>query len=265
MKLKRSMKIRKSEESSENLASRLNELYRTFKQAYQITTEENRDIDTHKCREILEETKNLTKDPLTNRPETLALLSYMLLKTSKIPAILGVSGIKRGLKYQDRTLWDKALIEVGLDYLNRSAEGNSVSVYHLKAAVLACHSLAKDSKSTDWKHILSLYERYLEFNKSAEIALERAEVISHLRGKRGEIKAIEEIIGGYALDMEHELYEKLGNLHSRLHQYKEALTCFEKAYGKTQSKADKPKLKKKMQYCKMRLNYKKKYTLELSF
>lgn len=265
MKLKRSMKVPKSEESSENLVPRLNKLYRAFNQAYQITTEENREIDTHKCSDIIEETRGLSVDPLTGRPETLALLSYMLLKTSKIPAILGVSGKKRELKYQDRTLWDKALVEEGLDYLNRSAEGNSVSVYHLKAAVSACHSLAKDNKSTDWKHILSLYERYLEFNKSAEIALERAEVISHLRGKRGEIKAIEDIISNYDLDTEHELYEKLGNLHSRLHQYKEALPCFEKAYSKAQSKTDKSKFKKKIEYCKMRLHYKKKYTLELSF
>ncbi len=268
MKLNRSRKSKKelkSEQSSENLATKLNNLYRTFNREYLVMQEEDREIDTEKCNEIIEKTRSLSRDPLTDKPETHALLSYMLLQYSRFPAMPGVSVKKRGLKYQDRKLWDKALMEEGLDYLNRSARGSSVSVYHLKAAVSACHSLAKDYKSTDWKHILSLYDRYLEFTNSAEIALERAQVISRLRGTRGEIKAIEEIINNYTLDTEHELYEKLGNLHSRLHDYKAALNCFEKASRQAQSKTDKSIYKKKIEYCKMRLYYKNKYTLELSF
>ncbi len=252
-------------EGSEALTCRLKKLYTAFNQAFQAAEEQDCEIDTQLCSEAIEETRSLCTDPLTNKPETLALLSYMLLKTSKIPAILGVIGKKRELKYQDRSLWDKALIEEGLEHLNKSAEGNTVSVYHLKAAVSACHSLAKDSKSTDWKHIVSLYDRYLSFNNSVEIALERAEVISSYKGARAEIKAIEEIIGNYTLNSKHHLYEKLGNLHSRLHEYKDALKYFEIASRQAQSKTDKSKFKKKIQYCKMRLDYKKKYTLELSF
>jgi len=251
--------------TSEALTSRLNKLYTAFDQAFRVRADEEREIDTQISREVMEETGGLTRSPLTDRPETLALLSYMFLEYSRVPAMLGVDVKKRGLKYQDRTLWDKTLVEHGLEYLNRSARGNSVSVYHIKAAVSACHALAKDYKSTDWKHILSLYDRYLEFNNSVEIALERARVISRFRGTHGEIKAIEEIMNSYTLDAKHELYEQLGNLHSRLHDYKAALRCFEKASGKARSKTDKSNYRKKIEYCKMRLYYKKKYALGLSF
>ena len=207
----------------------------------------------------------MAKDSATRKPETLALLSYMLLESSRFPAVLDASAKKRGLKYQDRALWDKTLLEEGLEYLKISAEGNNVSVYHLKAAVSACHSLSKDYKSTDWKHILSLYDRYLEFNDSLDIALERALVLSHLRGPRAEIKAIEEIINSGSPGTEDILYEKLGSLYSRFHDYNKALECYEKAYELAQSKTEKSKYLKKAEYCKMRLYYKKKYAHELSF
>ncbi len=268
MKLNRKRRSKgdlKPKESSEDIAVALSKLYSAFDQAFRAAKEQDCEIDTQICSETIEQTRSLSTDPLTNKPETLALLSYMLLEYSRVPAMIGVRGQKRELKYQDRALWDKAFIEEGLDYLNKSAEGNTVSVYHLKAAVSACHSLAKDHRSTDLKQILSLYEHYLEFNHSVEIALERAEVIASFKGARAEIKAIEEIIANYASDTEHCLFEKLGDLHSRLHEYKEALKYYEIASRQAQSKTDKAKFKKKIQYCKMRLNYKKKYALGLSF
>ena len=259
---KRSKRELKAEKGSENLTSTLSELYSVFNREYYAS---DREIDKQSCSEALEGTRALLKDPLTANPETMALLSYMLLQSSKIPAMTGVSGRKRELKYQNRKLWDKALIDEGLEYLNKSAEGSSVSIYHLKAAVSACHSLAKDHRSTDLRQIQSLYDRYLEFNNSVEIALERAEVISSFKGARAQIKAIEEIIINYSLDAEHPLHEKLGNLYSKLHDYKAALNSFEKALRLTQSKSDKSIYRKKIKYCKMRLNYRKKYALGLSF
>lgn len=255
----------KPEKSPESIASTLNKLYCAFNEAFRAAKEKDSEIDTQIFSEEIEQAKSLSLDPQTDKPETLALLSYMLLEYSRVPAMTGVRGQRRELKYQDRALWDKALVEEGLEYLNKSAEGNTVSVYHLKAAVSACHSLAKDHRSTDLKQILSLYDRYLGFNNSVEIALERAEVIGSFKGARAEIKAMEEIIGNYNLDTEHRLYEKLGNLYSSLHDYKAALNCFEKAFRLTQSKSDASVYRKKIQYCKMRLSYKKKYALGLSF
>ena len=245
--------------------SGLDRLYNLFNNACLPDMTKDHHIDTLTCAKALEETRVLANDPSGNKPETIALLSFMLLESSRFPAIEVLGENKRGLKYQDRTLWDRALMEEGLIYLKRSAEGEQVSIYHLKAAVSACHSLAKDYRSTDWKKIVSLYEHYLEFNNSAEIALERAEALSHLGGARAEIKAIEEAISNYRLDGEHCILDRLGGLYSRLHDYKNALIYFEKACAQAQTESEKRIYKKRINYCKMRLRYKKKYTLELSF
>lgn len=204
----------------------------------------------------------MTKDTQTDRPETHALLSHILLESSRVPAMTGAN---KDLKSQDRRLWDRALIEQGLSYLNRSAEGNTVTLYHLKAAVSACHSLAKDWRSTDWKHILSLYDSYLELNDSPEIALERTQVLARFKGPRAEIKGLEEMLLNYRIDNEHVLYDKLGDLRCRLHEYSEALECYEKALREAESKSDKSTYRKKIRYCKTRLSFKDKYAKGLSF
>lgn len=204
----------------------------------------------------------MTADTQTDRPKTYALLSHILLESSRVPAMTGGS---RDLKSQDRKLWDRSLIEKGLLYLNRSAEGNTVTLYHLKAAVSACHSLAKDWKSTDWKHILSLYDSFLELNDSPEMALERTQVLARFKGPRAEIKGLEEMLLNYQIDNEHLLYDKLGDLRCRLHEYREALESYEKALLEAQTKADKAKYRKKITHCKTRLSFKDKYAKGLSF
>lgn len=224
--------------------------------------ESGEEINPGICKLLISRLKQLTADTHTDRPETYALLSYILLESSRITAM---SGGNRDIKSQDRKLWDRALIEKGLSYLDRSAEGNTVSLYHLKAAVSACHSLSKDWRSTDWKHILSLYDSYLELNDSPEMALERTEVLARFKGPRAEIKGLEEILEKYQIENEHLLYDKLGDLRCRLHEYREALESYEKALGVTETKTDKSKYRKKIRYCKTRLSFKDKYSQELSF
>lgn len=243
----------------------LNKIYAAFTDAYFSLSQNYRHIHLQICREQIDILKNKHKGSCSEDPDANALLSYMLLESSRIPAILRAVATKRGLKYQDRKLWDKGLIKEGLEYLEKSAHGNSVSIYHLRAGVAACHSLSKTWRATDWNQILLIYDNYLKVDRSLEIALERAEVILHYKGARAQIKALEDVLHTYDTGEKVKLYEKLGELNTHLHDYKKALECYEKAVSSTDSKKDKSIYKKKIQYCKMRLNFKNKYNLELSF
>jgi RNA polymerase sigma-70 factor (ECF subfamily) len=98
---------------------------------------------------VIKSTKELTLKSESNKPETYALIAYMLLRASRLRAIINNVAETPDLKNQDRSLWDKRMIEGGLRYLKKSAGGRRVTVYHLRAGICACHSLAKDYKSTD--------------------------------------------------------------------------------------------------------------------
>ncbi len=92
------------------------------------------------------------------------------------------------LREQDRTRWNQPMIARGMFHLAQSAAGDEISEYHLQAGIAACHCAAKDYASTDWRQILSLYDRLLEFDDSPVVALNRAVALAEVRGPQAGIE-----------------------------------------------------------------------------
>lgn len=245
----------------EILRSKYEKFNLCFVDAYTGKNYEERD----EYRQIMKSVKELRLDPQNDKPETNALIAYMLLKSSRLRAIINNVAKVADLKNQNRLLWDKALIKDGLEYLDKSAGGNNVSEYHLKAGICACHSLAKDYKSTDWKTILSLYDQYLEINDSFEIALERAHIISELRGPNAGIDALLTIDPKNNLDQSKVLNANLAELYIKQNEYNQAIESLSKSHGFSQTEKEKNLYLNKIEFCRQRLLLSKKYEDVLSF
>ncbi|HZZ61791.1 MAG TPA: RNA polymerase subunit sigma-24, partial [Roseiarcus sp.] len=96
---------------------------------------------------------------------------------------------------QDRSQWDRRLIEEGLGWLTLASEGAEASDYHLEAAVAAVHARADRLEDTDWTRIVWLYDMLMMIRPGPVVALNRAIAIAHRDGpERGlsAIRAIEE-------------------------------------------------------------------------
>src|SRR5204862_587965 len=114
------------------------------------------------------------------------------------------------LKDQDRTTWNQAMIARGVFHLSKSAAGEELTAYHLQAGIAACHCAAKDYESTDWRQILSLYDRLMELDGSPVIALNRAIVVANIHGPSAGLDAVAAIRGRERLDSYYLLYAVLG-------------------------------------------------------
>src|SRR4030095_17215230 len=68
--------------------------------------------------------------------------------------------------------------------------GGGIREYHLQAGIAACHCAAKDYASTDWRQILSLYDRLVEFDISPVVALNRAIVVANIHGPGAGLEAV---------------------------------------------------------------------------
>ena len=189
----------------------------------------------------------------------------MLLRASRLRAIINNIAETPDLKNQNRSLWDKRMIEGGLRYLKKSAGGRRVTEYHLRAGICACHSLAKDYKSTDWKKILSLYDQYLEINDSLGIALERALVISDIKGPKAAIDDLLRIDTHNKVNVSKALNLTLAELHMKLLEYEKAIEYLSKPYELTNNDKEKSMYLSKIEFCKQQLELTKKYNLVLSF
>ncbi len=94
---------------------------------------------------------------LQNKSNVYAILSLMYLNASRFKSRTDSQGNILTLAEQDRSLWDRALMQKGFAYLEKSTDHKSLSIYHILAAISAYHCSASDFVSTDWKSILHLY------------------------------------------------------------------------------------------------------------
>jgi RNA polymerase sigma-70 factor (ECF subfamily) len=230
----------------------LSSVYFLFNEGYN-STQHDKLIREDLIEEAIRLAFLLAEHPLTNIPEVHALLALMLFHSARSSGRLDEQGEIILLPQQDRSKWNRPMIDLALEHLDQSAQGKRLSVYHLEAGIAFHHAMARDYDSTDWKGILSLYDLLYEMNSSPIIALNRAIVIAEVHGAGEGLKALGNIpvkdISGYYL-----YHAVSGDLYSRLNKNKEAAKELEKALALTKSKAEITLLTKKLEEAKTKLN-----------
>src|SRR5439155_15565882 len=151
-----------------------------------------------------------------NQPRTHALLALMLLNGARTPARVDGEGNLLRLQEQNRTRWDRPMIARGMFHFARSAAGEEITAYHLQAGIAACHCAAKDYESTDWRQILSLYDRLVECDPSPVVALNRAIVLANVHGPQAGVDAVAAIQDREKLDSYYLLYAVLGEFEAQM-------------------------------------------------
>src|SRR5476651_1666285 len=93
------------------------------------------------CEDALILNKFLFDSPLCN-PETKALQALMLFNAARFDARFDAQGNAVELEYQDRTRWDRPLIELA-SFLLTESEDSTFSPYHLEGAIAHVHCAAR--------------------------------------------------------------------------------------------------------------------------
>lgn len=201
------------------------------------------------CAEAIRLTGLLSEHPAGNQPKTHALLALMLLNAARTPARVDGEGNLLRLQEQDRTRWDQPLIARGLFHLAQSAAGGELSEYHLQAGISACHCAARDYASTDWRQILSLYDRLLALDGSPVVALNRAVVLAEVNGPQAGIEAVEAIPNLKSLGSYYLLHAVLGDFELQLNRLPVAAAHFQRALELAGMKSEQMFLVKRLQAC----------------
>ena len=135
----------------------------------------------------------LREYPPAATPESSALAALMCLHAARLPARLDPAGDLSALLDQDRSRWDAGLVAEGLALLERSAAGPELTAYHVEAAIAAAHASARTVDETDWKSIVSLYDRLMAIAPSPVVALNRAIAIGQSDGAERGLEALKGI------------------------------------------------------------------------
>jgi RNA polymerase sigma factor (sigma-70 family) len=185
--------------NAEDFAARLpavqRALYLLFNEGYHGASAESA-VRKDLCHEAIRLTAQLIEHPQGATPSSYALAAMMCLHAARLPSRLDGGGNLIALFDQDRSKWDRKLIQEGKRLLEFSAKGDSMSEYHVEAAIAAVHCDAANERDTDWKQIVEFYEMLMRIHPSPIVALNRAIAIAYRDGpEQGlqEIQAISDI------------------------------------------------------------------------
>jgi predicted RNA polymerase sigma factor len=110
------------------------------------------------------------------------LLALMLLTDARRAARTRADGALVRLAEQDRTRWDRALIDEGVALVTDALARTTLGPYQLQAAIAAVHDEAPTAADTDWREILGLYELLERIAPNPMVTLNRAVAIAMVLG-----------------------------------------------------------------------------------
>ena len=115
---------------------------------------------------------------LLPEPEAIGLLALMLLHESRRTARATPDGDVVLLDAQDRSRWDRAMIDEGTKLLGDALASRRIGPYALQAAIAAVHANAARSEDTDWREIVALYDLLVRVEPSPIVELNRAVAVA---------------------------------------------------------------------------------------
>jgi RNA polymerase sigma-70 factor (ECF subfamily) len=178
--------------------------------------------------------------------EAIGLLALMLLHESRRPARTTPEGEIVLLEDQDRSLWDKALIEEGSQLVARALSMPGFGPYTIQAAIAAVHAEARDAASTDWSQIVGLYDALLERTPSPVIELNRAVAVAMRDGPAAGLALVNAILDRGELRDYRLAHAARGELARRADRLDEARASFQRALELTRQEPERRLLEKRL-------------------
>lgn len=227
-------------EIDKRLAAVLRTIYLLFSEGY-YSESKKEIIRKELCFEAIRLCEMLIENSATNKPEVNALLALMYFHASRLDARINENGELILYDEQDVNLWNTELISKGAYYLHCASSGNSLSKYHLEAAI-AYWNTRKEDTNEKWENILQLYNRLLQVEYSPVAALNRTFALSKARGKKEAITEAEKLL----LTNNHFYFVLLGELYTGINNRK-AKEHFSKAFSLARTETDKKTIQKKLE------------------
>ncbi len=209
-------------------------IYLVFNEGYAATSGEDW-MRPALCEEALRLGRILS-ELLPEEPEVHGLVALMEIHSSRIGARTDAQGEPILLLAQNRTRWNRLLIQRGLAALQRAqALGAPSGPFTIQAAITACHARAPTAAETDWVQIVALYDALAQLQPSPVVELNRAVAIAMAYGAAAALELVDSIANEPTLATYHLLPSVRGDLLEKLGRHAEARAEFARAAGLTRN------------------------------
>ena len=189
-------------------------------------------------RDLTTEAIRLTRqlhETLPAEGEVAGLLALMLLTDARRTARATADGALVPLVDQDRSLWDRKLIDEGVALITASLADTRVGPYQLQAAIAAVHAEATRAENTDWPQILGLYQLLERVEPGPMVTLNRLVALAMVKGPRAALDQLKVADADPMLSTHHRIDAVRGHLLEMAGEVAAARACYLRAARRTLS------------------------------
>ena len=240
--------VPRGEDRQARLSSVLEVIYLIFNEGYSATAGDDW-MRPQLCEDALRLGRILA-ELMPAEPEVHGLVALMEIQASRSRARTKPSGEPILLLDQDRSRWDRLLIQRGLDALDRAQRlAATQGPYALQAAIASCHARARNAEDTDWPRIAALYFALAQLTPSPVVELNRAVAVAMAFGPAAGLAIADSLAGVRALENYHLLPSVRGDFLMRLGRFDEARDEFERAAALTRNERERALLLERAATC----------------
>jgi RNA polymerase sigma-70 factor (ECF subfamily) len=167
-------------------------------------------------------------------PEVRGLLALMLLHESRRETRETPDGDLILLDEQDRSRWNRALIDEGITLVRTAFTSPEIGPYAVQAAIAAVHAEAPNAADTDWNEIVGLYGLLMRASPSPIVALNRSVAIAMRDGPEVGLAELDRLLADGELDKYQLAHAARADFCRRLGRHAEARQSYERAIQLTQ-------------------------------
>lgn len=224
----------------DRLRSVLAVVYLVFNEGYLASAGDD-PVRAELCAEAIRLARLLV-ELMPDEAEAWGLLALLLLTESRRAARVDPRGELVLLADQDRSQWDRALIEEGRAIVRSSLRVGRPGPYQVQAAIAAVHSDAPDAATTDWAQIVALYDLLWSMQPTAVVALNRAIAVAERDGPEAGLELVDRL----SLEQYHLFHSTRGVLLERLGRSDEAAAANARALELTDNPAERELLARRL-------------------
>ena len=183
---------------------------------------------------------------LLPEPEALGLLALMLLQESRRTARTSSTGELVLLDAQDRSLWNRDLIDEGMGLLRRALGTQNFGGYTLQAAIASVHAAAETPAATNWAAIVGWYDVLLRLEPTPVVELNRAVAVAMRDGPNAGLALVDGLLERGDLADYHLAHAARADLCRRLGLAGDARAAYERALTLTQLEPERRFLERRL-------------------
>ena len=177
--------------------------------------------------------------------EAEGLLALLLLHEARAAARIDATGDLVLLPDQNRSLWNKDLIEEGVRHARQALGRPPIGAYTLQALIATEHMRADAAAATDWTAIVGLYDLLATADASPVVALNRAVAIAMRDGPDAGLALIAPLLAG-PLASYRFAHAATADLLRRAGRWEAARQAYQSALGLTEQAAERRYLERRL-------------------